>query len=225
MGQETITPAPLLACVLIGGKSSRMGQPKHLLNQAGCSWLERIVCTVRPFVDEVFLAGNGAIPAALTHLTRLCDVNGVQGPLAGILAALRFLPDALWLVLACDLPAAHADAIAWLIAEARQGGLAVLPRLDTGQRVEPLFAIYSGQCLPYLEQLAASGNWRINQVRQVEGVRTPKAPAQLSPAWNNINTPAQLQRYLDETGDSPISAPISAHNIGETDSPITAPAP
>ena len=40
MGQETITPAPLLACVLIGGKSSRMGQPKHLLNQAGCSWLE-----------------------------------------------------------------------------------------------------------------------------------------------------------------------------------------
>ena len=94
MAVETSTPTPLLACVLIGGKSSRMGQPKHLLNQAGHSWLERIVRTLSPFVDEVFLAGSGQVPAALTRLTRLSDVNGVQGPLAGILAALRHRPDA-----------------------------------------------------------------------------------------------------------------------------------
>ncbi|MDO5673938.1 MAG: molybdenum cofactor guanylyltransferase [bacterium] len=216
MTQGTIGPAPLLACVLIGGKSSRMGQPKHLLNQAGSSWLERIVRTLSPFVDEVFLAGNGQIPEALTRLNRLADVCGVQGPLAGILAALRLRPDALWLVFACDLPAVHAEAVQWLIAEARLGGLAILPCLDSGRRVEPLFAAYSGECLPHLGKLAASGNWRLNQMRQVEGVRTPQIPAQFRQAWNNINTPAQLQRYLDESGASPVSAPILAHKPGET---------
>ncbi len=225
MGRKNNIPPPLLACVLIGGKSSRMGQPKHLLNQAGHSWLERIVHTLEPLVDEVFLAGNGQIPAALTRLTRLSDVRGVHGPLAGILAALRQRPHALWLVFACDLPAAHAEAIQWLITEARQGGLATLPCLDSGQRVEPLFAAYSGACLPHLEILAASGNWRINQMREVEGVRTPQIPAQFRQAWNNINTPAQLQRYLDETGASPISVPISTRKHGKASTIIARPAP
>ncbi|WP_215255455.1 NTP transferase domain-containing protein, partial [Escherichia coli] len=66
------------------------------------------------------------VPTGLNNVTRLQDVSGVHGPLAGILAALRFRPDALWLIAACDLPALHADAIAWLIAESRQGGLAIL---------------------------------------------------------------------------------------------------
>mgnify|MGYP001581247924 CR=1 FL=1 len=35
---------------------------------------------------------------------RIDDVTGVGGPLAGILAALRWRPDANWIIAACDLP-------------------------------------------------------------------------------------------------------------------------
>ncbi len=198
-------PGPLYAAVLIGGKSSRMGQPKHLLSEAGSSWLERIVAVASPFVDAVVLAGNGEVPAGLSHLTRVADAGDVGGPLAGILAALRSQPQASWLILACDLPAVHAEAIGWLLAEVRQGDVAVLPSLDSrdhgpngsrdGQRIEPLLAWYNATSLPYLEEIAASGNWRINQLRHVEGVRSPQVPLHLQAAWNNINTPEQLQRY------------------------------
>ncbi|MGI6638281.1 MAG: molybdenum cofactor guanylyltransferase [Desulfobulbus sp.] len=199
---ESKTIQSVFACVLIGGKSSRMGRPKHLLRQAGCFWLERTVTITAALVDEVVLVGAGTIPPSLNHLTRLSDAVGPKGPLAGILAALRWRPDVSWLVLACDLPALQPEALQWLLREAQQGGLAILPCLDKGeglQRVEPLLAFYSGQCLPYLEELAASGNWRMNQLRHVQGVRTPLPPPEFQLAWRNINTPQQLMRYLDET--------------------------
>ena len=34
---------PVWGCVLIGGRSRRMGRPKHLIEAGGCSWLERTV--------------------------------------------------------------------------------------------------------------------------------------------------------------------------------------
>lgn len=197
MEKTTLSTVPLLACVLIGGKSSRMGRPKHLLNQEGKSWLERTVAMLSPMVDEVVLAGTGNIPPALAHLTRIHDAADVQGPLAGILAALRARPEASWIILACDMPALNKEALNWLLAEARLAELAILPRLDKADktRVEPLFAWYSGKCLPHLEQMAASGNWRINQLRHIQGVRTPLPPPHLHFAWSNINTPEQLQCY------------------------------
>ncbi|NLZ17509.1 MAG: molybdenum cofactor guanylyltransferase [Desulfobulbaceae bacterium] len=197
MGKTPLNTVPLLACVLIGGKSSRMGRPKHLLSQKGRSWLERTVAVLSPVVDEVVLAGAGNIPPTLAHITRIHDATDVQGPLAGILAALRARPEASWIILACDMPALDKEALDWLLAESRSGELAILPRLDEADatRVEPLFAWYSGKCLPYLEQMAASGNWRINQLRHIQGVHTPLPPPHLHFAWSNINTPEQLQGY------------------------------
>lgn len=191
---------PLLACVLIGGKSSRMGWPKHLLRQADRFWLEHTVATTTALVDAVFLAGAGEIPSSLTQLARLRDASGVCGPMAGILAALRHHPEATWLILACDLPALRADSLAWLLAETRPEDLAVLPCMDSPEQVEPLFACYSGRCLPHLEALAADGTWSLAPLRHVPGVRTPLIPPALRPAWRNINTPQQLRRYLREIG-------------------------
>ncbi len=198
---------PLLACVLIGGKSSRMGCPKHLLTQAGRFWLEHTVAVAAAQVDAVLLAGSGKIPPSLTHLTRLRDATGVHGPMAGILAALRHHPGASWLILACDLPALHAEALAWLLAAMRPEDLALFPYLEERGQVEPLFACYRGPCLPHLERLAASGNWGLGQLRHVPGVRTVQIPPALRSAWRNINTPQQLQRYLSDSGTSPAPSP------------------
>ncbi len=198
---------PLLACVLIGGKSSRMGRPKHLLTQDGRFWLEHTVAVAAAQVDAVLLAGSGRIPPSLTHLTRLHDAAGAHGPMAGIMAALRHHPGASWLVLACDLPALHAEALAWLLAEMRPQDLALFPYLEEREQVEPLFACYHGTCLPHLERLAASGTWGLSQLRHVPGVRTVRIPPTLRPAWRNINTPQQLQHYLSDNSPPPAPSP------------------
>lgn len=207
---------PLLACVLIGGKSSRMGRPKHLLRQADRFWLEHTVATATALVDAVFLAGAGEIPPSLTHLVRLRDASGVCGPMAGILAALRHHPKATWLVLACDLPALRTEPLVWLLAETRPEDLAVLPCMENPEQVEPLFACYSGRCLPHLEELATGDAWSLAPLRHVPGVRTPRIPLALRPAWRNINTPQQLRRYLRDIGalppGFPAHPPSHAHN-------------
>ena len=67
---------PVWGCVLIGGKSSRMGTPKHLLETAGRTWIERTVAVLRGRVEQVVIAGAGALPAALAEMIRVDDEIG-----------------------------------------------------------------------------------------------------------------------------------------------------
>ncbi|ADW18912.1 Glutamate dehydrogenase (NADP(+)) [Desulfobulbus propionicus DSM 2032] len=183
---------PVWGCVLIGGKSSRMGTPKHLLETAGRTWIERTVAVLRGRVEQVVIAGAGALPAALAEMIRVDDVPGLAGPLAGILAAFRAFPDVSWLVVACDLPDMGEEALQWLLDCRQPGVVAVMPDLAGNGRVEPLLAYYDQSCRPLLEAMAASNQRRINQLRSAPGVATPRPPEHLRPSWRNVNTPRDL---------------------------------
>jgi molybdopterin-guanine dinucleotide biosynthesis protein A len=193
--------SPLWGCLLIGGKSSRMGRPKHLLPLAdGSLWLERAAALVRPRVTGLALAGAGAIPASLAALPHLADAPGAQGPaeglaqgpLAGIVAAFRFRPQASWLILACDMPLLSEAALDWLLAAYKPGDWAVMPRLAEGARPEPLFAWYGRECRPLLEKRLAQGAMRLHDLADHPHIRSPLVPPSLADAWRNVNTPAEL---------------------------------
>ena len=137
------TDMPVWACILIGGKSSRMGTPKHLIkNVRGKTWIESLVDTVAPAVEGIAISGTGNVPNGLHDLPRLPDIPGVVGPVNGIIAALRWQPLVSWLVLACDMPHVSKDAVTWLLAERRVGRWAEIPKLAGEVHCEPLFAWY-----------------------------------------------------------------------------------
>jgi molybdopterin-guanine dinucleotide biosynthesis protein MobB len=183
---------PVWGCVLIGGRSSRMGQPKHLLQQDGATWLERAVAKLRPKVAAMVISGSGSIPAALAELPRVPDAPGLAGPLAGILAVMRWQPAVSWLVTACDLPDVQPESLAWLLEERRPGRRAILPRLANDRPLEPLLAWYDFRCRPLLENLAASGSLRLNRLAEQAGVCALRPPAELHGSWRNVNTPEEL---------------------------------
>jgi len=187
---------PLYGCLLIGGKSRRMGRAKHLLELDGLSWVERAVAILEPHVDRVVISGKGSLPGSLSHLRRLSDAPGVAGPMAGILAALRWHPTASWLVLACDLPEVTSEAISWLLAQRRPGARAVIPKLSASGPLEPLLACYEARCRDHLEELAVGKCFRLGALAGRQGVATPQPPPSLHAAWRNVNTPAEL-RALD----------------------------
>jgi molybdopterin-guanine dinucleotide biosynthesis protein A len=185
---------PIWGCILIGGKSSRMGQPKHLItDDHGITWLEHTVEILKPFVDEVVLSGDGALPASLTGLSRLVDIPGVVGPLTGILSAVRWLPQVSWLVIACDMPHISAEAVEWLLSHRWPGYWGYVPRMIETSHFEPLFALYDPGAAALFECQALSGEMGIRSIARHPKIMNPVIPESLRYGWENVNTPEQLQ--------------------------------
>lgn len=184
---------PLAGAVLIGGKSSRMGRPKHLIRHTGGeTWLERSVKTLSPFVDELFISGAGELPPVLRDLPRVDDLPGIQGPLAGIGALIKEHPWSSWLVLACDLPNLEASAITWLLNQRSGRYRAIIARNPSTGRREPLLAWYDYRSGPLIEKLITSGESRVRGLADNELTSQPWIPDELADCWRNVNYPEEL---------------------------------
>lgn len=184
--------APVWGCVLIGGRSRRMGRPKHLLRREGRTWLEGAVAKLREKVDRVVISGRGEIPASLADVSCIPDAPGLAGPLAGVLSVLRWQPCVGWLVTACDQPCLQPEALDWLLSGRRPGVWAILPDLRGDGRPEPLLAYYDFRCRDDLEEIAASGRFRLGSLAGRSAVLSPRPPGHLCQSWLNMNAPEDI---------------------------------
>jgi molybdopterin-guanine dinucleotide biosynthesis protein A len=185
---------PVWGCVLIGGRSSRMGSPKHLIkDERGKTWLENVIETLRPLVDGIAVSGMGQLPEAVAETPRLPDIPGVVGPLTGIVAAGRWQPQVSWLLVACDMPHVSAEAVNWLLADRRPGCWGRVPRFAGNDRLEPLFAWYDFRSIHLFEEQLYTGNMRIGEAAGDIRIDHPIIPDSLCHSWKNINTPEELQ--------------------------------
>lgn len=184
---------PLAGAVLIGGRSSRMGCPKHLIqHENGETWLERSLATLSPFVDDLVISGGGELPTALQTTERVDDLPGVQGPLAGIRALLNHYPFCSWVILACDMPNLDPRSIAWLLSQRKGRQRAVIPRNPHTGRSEPLLAWYDYRCAPLIDNMIASGKRKISELCNFELTAQPLIPEVLVVSWRNVNYPEEL---------------------------------
>jgi len=189
--QQWLAP-PLYGCVLIGGGSRRMGQPKHLLEREGRTWLESLASVLGQQCQEVVISGAGEVPPSLAAHARVPDAPRLPGPLGGILSVMRWAPHACWLVCACDMPAFSPQAMQWLLSERVPGVWAALPQLPESRGVEPLGAYYDRRARPLLEQMAARQDYRLCNLATHGKVISPRVPEALREAWRNINSRAEL---------------------------------
>jgi len=133
--------------ILAGGKSSRMGSDKALLEFGGITILQRTADLAAPLVSRVSLitsspaASEVASPYAQLKLPLIGDRWPGAGPLGGITTALLSASADLCLILACDLPHLTQDWLAFLLdRSAKSGADAVVP--ETAKGLEPLCAVY-----------------------------------------------------------------------------------
>ncbi|MFC1650424.1 molybdopterin-guanine dinucleotide biosynthesis protein B [Candidatus Latescibacterota bacterium] len=186
---------PVYGCVLIGGKSLRMGKPKHLIEDNGKTWLEKTVNSLKHAVQKVVFSGDGEIPEEFSKksgIERLTDVPGIEGPMAGILSCMRWAPHVSWLVVSCDLPDISTDAVNWLLSTRKPGVWATLPRMNDTEYIEPLFAHYDFRSQTLLETLAANAVFSPAQISDNSKVINISPPENLAPSWKNINSNEKL---------------------------------
>lgn len=136
------------AFILVGGKSSRMGRDKALLELAGAPLLTRTAELVGLLVNRVTLVGDPQLYGGFGFNT-LSDRWPGAGPLGAIATALVAAREPWCLVLACDLPYLTSAWLAWQLGHANKSSADILIP-ETAHGLEPLCAVYRSSCAPVL---------------------------------------------------------------------------
>lgn len=179
---------PVVGCILIGGKSTRMGHPKHLISRDGKTWLQRTASTLAQVTGDLVVVGQGELGEC--SLPRLPDIEGFSGPMAGLLSAMRTFPWQTILACACDMPEITVDALRWLLSQRRPGRRAVIPQVDG--RYQPLLALYDFRIFSACEAMASQRKWRLSSLAEMGGAYVVEPPPALCGTWRNVNSPEML---------------------------------
>jgi molybdopterin-guanine dinucleotide biosynthesis protein A len=187
---------PAVAIILAGGQASRMGGgDKALRPLAGQPLLGHVLARLAPQVAPVALSANGD-PArfAAWGLPVLADtVPGFPGPLAGVLAGLRWAAgqgaaDAL--VVPTDTPFLPPDLLARLAAGR---GTAAIACAASAGRAHPVIALWPTSLADPLEAALLAGERRMHDVMGRLGlaeIAFPPCPE--GDPFANLNTPDDL---------------------------------
>jgi molybdopterin-guanine dinucleotide biosynthesis protein A len=155
-----IAAPPLYGLVLAGGRSSRMQRDKATLEyRAGETQIDAAMNLLEGRVARAFVSvrADQAGDPARARYPRIVDRGGVEGPIAGIVAALAEHPGAAWLVLACDLPFLDAATLDVLLASRDPDADATAFRSSHDGLPEPLCAIYEPRAADKLAAHLAAG--------------------------------------------------------------------
>ena len=178
----------LMAGLLVGGRSRRMGTPKAMLKIREETLVERSFNTLAGVASRALFLGSAELPGHLGSADRLADTAGVEGPMAGILSAFRWAPESAWIVSAVDMPFMDTKAWKWVLDQRRPGVWAVLPLLKSGAKAETMAACYEPMIFGCVESLARNGIRTLQKLTDHPKVITPLVPESLSHAWKNVNT-------------------------------------
>lgn len=147
--------APLGGAVLAGGESRRMGRDKALIEIEGVALARRAHdALLLAGADPVIAVGGNAAALAELGLDPVNDEHPGEGPLGGIITALRALPNDIVAVLSCDLTDASAIAVRSVVGALGDADVAV-PVVDG--RTQWLHAAWHRRTLPVLEAAFAAG--------------------------------------------------------------------
>ena len=147
----------LVAGILAGGPSSRMGTDKAFLDFRGEPLVARQARLLAPLVGEVVVAGGDPARFAPLRLRVVPDLLPERCTLTGLHALLAGTGADHVFAVACDMPFLNAALIRTLL-DRRHAADVVIPRSDRG--LEPLHAVYAKSCLPALEARAETGDWK-----------------------------------------------------------------
>ncbi len=181
--------------ILAGGRSSRMGRNKALVELDGKNLIEYVVEVARKAANEILLITNSPKEYAFLNLPMFPDEIKNIGPLGGIYTALKACNTSHCLVIACDLPFLSEELIRFLVENA---GDTDVFALDVGRGAEVLCAVYSKACLPAIESLVARGDYKVANLLQAVKSRVirfgPGHSLYSQHLFYNINTPEDLSR-------------------------------
>ncbi len=155
-------PSDVNGYVLAGGKSSRMGQDKALLELAGKPLVLLAVEKLRQVCAEVFILGNRSELEIYAPLVR--DLHEQCGPLGGIEAALLHSAKEWNLSMAVDmpfLPTGFLDGWIRMVVEQKSARIAMF---TVDGRPQPALCLLHQEVAPYVRDAVGKEQFKLLQV-------------------------------------------------------------
>ena len=182
--------------ILAGGKNLRMGRNKAFLEIDGRRIIDRTKDLFLEVFDEVLLVTNSPLDYLALDLRLVSDLIPDKGSLGGIYTGLFHASHPHAFVAACDMPFLSRSLIEHLLELSPKFDI-VIPRTDDG--LQPLHAVYSQNCLPFMEELLRRDNLKIIDFFQRVNVREVLTEEILPydpdlKAFLNVNTPEDLRK-------------------------------
>lgn len=199
---HAVSPSPFLkglvtGVILAGGQGSRMGGvDKGWVEFEGKPLINHVLSRLSPQTEHVVIVANRNLERyRLLGVDVVSDeIQGFQGPLAGIHAGLSHITTPLALIVPTDAPLLPLNLLQHLADNARVDAALDHPVLShDGEREQPLFGIFPKRLATELQRFLESDQRRLMQWCRQQGAEWVDFSAQKE-AFANMNSPAQLTR-------------------------------
>jgi molybdopterin-guanine dinucleotide biosynthesis protein A len=210
--QSNLTSPGITGLILAGGRSSRYGSNKALVEVDGIRLIDRAVRVMKAVFKDIIILTNTPADYAFLNLPMVEDIIKGLGPIGGIYTGLEIMSEEAGFFVACDMPFLNEALLRHMVA-ARGDFDAVVPRM--GWMLEPLHAIYTRECLPVIKASIDSRDYQILKcfpkfrIKYVDEEELRAFDPQLR-SFFNINQPKDLpQNPKKKPVGQPASPPLS----------------
>jgi molybdenum cofactor guanylyltransferase len=193
--------------ILAGGRGSRMGHvDKGLQLFRGAAMAQHVLQRLAPQVGSAAINANQNLDAYAVFGAPVWpdDLEGFEGPLAGLETGMRRCTTPLMVTAPCDSPFLPADLVERLyqalmaadadlaLAETEEAGADGTPRIQP----QPVFALVKTAALPHLSAYLAGGGRRMDG--WYGSIKVVRVRFDDADAFRNINTLRELQQFEEE---------------------------
>lgn len=180
--------------ILAGGRATRMGgEDKGLVPVAGIPLYQYVLARLRPQVGPIAINANrNQARYRESGLPIIGDlIPDFSGPLAGMLAGLKYATTEWVAFVPCDVPDFPATLIEKLW---QQKGSAIAAYASDGERAHPTLALLHTSLATPLEDYLARGERKLMLFLDAAGALQVEFKGQQS-AFHNLNTLEDCQRW------------------------------
>jgi molybdenum cofactor guanylyltransferase len=136
--------------VLCGGKSTRMGIDKALMEYHGIPQYQWAANLLDGFCDAIYFSVSKALADQIVGPI-IIDNELNQGPLGGIQSAFEFNAEVNWLIMPCDMPELQSSEIELLVERKKAGCF------EIEGRVNPLLAYWPKELIGPVQRAYTNG--------------------------------------------------------------------
>ena len=193
--------------ILAGGKSSRMGEDKALLNYNGQRFIEKIADELSFFEEKTIARGNNSTLIELENASWkiIADEYPDHGPIGGLHSALKNCKSDVMFVVTCDMPLITEKLTRKICSEmcvceetAKHGGInttidAVIAVSDDG-KYHPLCGVYRKELYQLMEEYILQDNNRVMEVLKKCRVKYVNLDEEESKQLANVNTRDEYEK-------------------------------